>query len=91
METWRIGMIALELGAGRRRQDDEVDASAGIALIASVGDQVREGDVLAVLSWSRDGVSGEEQARRLLHSVAIADVPPPRRPLVHDILTPERS
>ncbi|HEY0593378.1 MAG TPA: thymidine phosphorylase, partial [Thermoanaerobaculia bacterium] len=90
METWRIGMIALELGAGRRRQDDAVDPTAGIALIASVGDEVREGDVLAVLSWSRDGISGEEQARRLLHSVAIADEAPPRRPLVHDILTPER-
>ncbi|HEU5163427.1 MAG TPA: thymidine phosphorylase [Thermoanaerobaculia bacterium] len=89
METFRIGMIALDLGAGRRRQEDEVDPSAGIELIASVGDRVREGDVLAILSWSRDTVSAENEARRFLHSIAIADDPPPSRPLVHDILSPE--
>jgi thymidine phosphorylase len=91
METWRLGMIALELGAGRRTQDDDVDPTAGIELVAAVGDAIGEGDVLAILSWSRERVSGEEQARRLLHAVAIADAPPPRRPLVHDILTAEPS
>ena len=89
METFRIGMIALDLGAGRRRQDDEVDPSAGIELVASVGDQVREGDVLAILSWSRETVSADDQARRFLHAIAIADDPQPQRPLVHDILSPE--
>ncbi len=91
METWRLGMIALELGAGRRTQDDEVDPAAGIELAASVGDEVRAGDVLAILSWSREAVAGDELGRRFLESVAIADEPPPHRPLVHDILTPELS
>jgi pyrimidine-nucleoside phosphorylase len=91
IETFRLGMIALDLGAGRRRQDDEVDPSAGIELLASVGEEVREGDVLAILSWSRDSIAADDQARRFLHSIAIADSPPPRRSLVYDILTPEAS
>ena len=91
IETYRLGMIALDLGAGRRRQHDEVDPSAGIELVAPVGEEVREGDVLAILSWSRESVSAEEASRRFLHSIAIADSPPPRRPLVHDILSPEAA
>ena len=54
-----IGRLAMQLGAGRETKEDEIDHSAGIVFRVRVGDQVRQGDVLAVLHTNR---SGDEQA-----------------------------
>ena len=42
-----IGRIALELGAGRRTKDDEVDYAVGVVCRAKRGDAVSAGDVIA--------------------------------------------
>ncbi|HVR42273.1 MAG TPA: thymidine phosphorylase [Thermoanaerobaculia bacterium] len=87
IDTYRAGRIAVELGAGRRRQDDSIDPTAGIEVIATVGSAVREGDPIAVLSWSRDAVDAEELSARYLGSIAITEPPPIPIPLIHDILS----
>lgn len=43
-----IGMQSMALGAGRNSMHDKIDYTAGIQLQKKVGDQVAEGDVLAV-------------------------------------------
>ncbi|MFN2239845.1 MAG: thymidine phosphorylase [Thermoanaerobaculia bacterium] len=89
IDSWRLGMIGIELGAGRRRQEDEVDPTAGIELLANTGDPVEKGAPIARLLWSRPSVDGEELAARYLEAVAITDDPPLPAPLVHEIMTEE--
>ena len=53
-----IGMAALMLGAGRRRVDDPIDHSAGVAIAAHVGERIDRGQPVAFLLTSS---ASEEQ------------------------------
>jgi pyrimidine-nucleoside phosphorylase len=44
-----LGEIAMKLGAGRATKDDIIDYTAGIVLNKKIGDEVNQGDVLAVI------------------------------------------
>lgn len=48
-----IGILAMNLGAGRETLEDEVDPSVGIVLNKKVGDRVEAGDVLAYIHHSK--------------------------------------
>lgn len=52
-DTRRIGVLAVELGAGRQRTGDVIDHKAGIVLRKKVGDKVAEGEILAAVSGGR--------------------------------------
>lgn len=47
MDAYKIGLAALELGAGRKTKEDAVDPAAGIILEKKTGDPVEEGAVIA--------------------------------------------
>ena len=47
MDTDRIGISALLLGAGRRTKEDHIDPAVGIWMKKRLGDSVEEGEVLA--------------------------------------------
>ena len=48
--SWdHYSIASQQLGAGRTRKEDSVDMNAGIYLHKKVGDEVREGDVIATL------------------------------------------
>lgn len=49
METAKIGMASIALGAGRTYKDEVIDLSAGIIMHCTLGDRVKEGDVIAEL------------------------------------------
>ncbi|MHB8589012.1 MAG: thymidine phosphorylase [Candidatus Dormibacteraceae bacterium] len=49
IDALEVGLVGLELGAGRKRKDDRVDHSAGIVIEAPVGARVRAGEPLAVI------------------------------------------
>ena len=53
LDALEIGRVAVQLGSGRVRKEDEVDPTAGIVLAAKEGDRVKAGDVLATLFTSR--------------------------------------
>ena len=61
VDALEIGLIALELGAGRTRKEDRVDHSAGLVIHKQVGDRVRAGDPL---------VSVHARTRELAEKVA---------------------
>lgn len=52
MDTEKIGMAAVELGAGRRKKEDSIDYGAGIILNAKIGDRVENGQTIATLYTS---------------------------------------
>ena len=49
MNTEKIGISALSLGAGRETKDSALDLLAGIKVLAKTGDKIKCGDTLAVL------------------------------------------
>jgi pyrimidine-nucleoside phosphorylase len=82
IDTFAIGALAVDLGAGRRRHDDPIDPAAGIMFDRNVGDEVTSGTTLArVLVGSR---SPDEDAirARLENAITIDDAPPAAMPMV---------
>jgi pyrimidine-nucleoside phosphorylase len=57
-----LGMLAIELGAGRKRIDDEVDPKAGMVLRKKLGDRVERGAPLARL-YTDNGEAAERVRR----------------------------
>ena len=49
IDTRRIGLCAVMLGAGREKLDSPIDPGAGLLIKKKVGDAVCEGDALAVI------------------------------------------
>lgn len=61
--TMQIGLLAIELGAGRTRVDDVIDPKAGIVLAKKIGDPVAEGELLATIYTDKQGVVESVAAR----------------------------
>ncbi len=49
VDALAIGRLAMGLGAGRMRKEDDIDPRTGVVFRAAVGDFVREGEVLATI------------------------------------------
>jgi pyrimidine-nucleoside phosphorylase len=49
IDNYRVGMAALELGAGRKTMEDKIDPKAGIIFKVKIGDKIKSGDVIAEL------------------------------------------
>ncbi len=49
MRTRELGLLAIEIGCGRARQDDVIDPASGLRFLKKTGDRVARGDVLCVL------------------------------------------
>ena len=62
MDTEKIGMASMMLGAGRETKEDSIDYAAGIRLCAKTGDLVKKGEILAILySSSEEKLNKSEQ------------------------------
>jgi len=80
--TEKMGLLAVDIGCGRRRREDTIDSAAGFLVEKTVGDRVEKGDPLAVLCLGgrpapRPGIEGELAA---LFTIGPARIEPP--PLV---------
>jgi pyrimidine-nucleoside phosphorylase len=80
IDTYGLGMLAIELGAGRRQTDDEIDPAAGIMVDRNVGDRVRAGDTIARLMVGHSRRQADPQACLRLFELSEGPVTP--RPLV---------
>lgn len=81
MDTEKCGTASCLLGAGRARAEDAIDYGAGIVLTKKTGDEVREGETLAVLYASEDELF-REAASVFADAVDIQEEPPGRQPLI---------
>jgi pyrimidine-nucleoside phosphorylase len=80
-----VGIVALELGAGRRAKGDEIDHSVGIVLHKKRGDRVARGEPLAEVH-ARDEVSAQEAGERLRATFEFGEEPPERSSVVLDVI-----
>ena len=67
-----VGICSLMLGGGREKKSDEIDPSVGIYLYKKVGDEVKAGDVMAVL-YHNDKYKGNAALERLKAAYHIGD------------------
>lgn len=46
IDTFSIGMAALELGAGRMKKEDKIEPKAGIVFYPKIGDKIKKGELI---------------------------------------------
>ncbi len=76
-----VGLSTTRLGAGRERQEDEINHGVGVTIHAKLGDEVRAGDPLATVRFS-DPVRWESQRDHLASAWEIGDQRPSLSPLI---------
>ena len=59
-----VGKIAMHLGAGRVRKEDDIDYSVGVELIKKVGDFVEKGNIVAYV-YANEEQKGKEAVEML--------------------------
>lgn len=86
MNTEQCGIASSLLGAGRITKDSLIDYTAGIVLRKKVGDQVCEGDVIAVLYASEEELFAASE-KEILRAVIISAYQPDEMPLIYARVT----
>jgi pyrimidine-nucleoside phosphorylase len=70
MDSYEIGMTAVELGAGRIRKEDTIDPCAGIEFFHKVGSEVKHNDTIARIHTNNSAII-EVSVQRLQRAVTI--------------------
>jgi len=81
-----IGIAALELGAGRRTKDDDIDHAVGIVCHAKRGVVVEQGDILAEVHARSDEDAGAA-VEAVLASYDIGDPAPQQGGILLEVVT----
>jgi thymidine phosphorylase len=69
-----LGLIVVELGGGRRRVEDSIDAAVGLAEVRGVGEVVDRDRPIAIVH-ARSAADAEAAAMRLREAVTVGDEP----------------
>lgn len=86
MDAEKLGLLCVELGAGRRKKGDSIDFSAGLILCAKTCDAICKGDILATAYTSIPGL--EETVNGAYHdAVSYSDAAPEKKPLIYDVIS----
>jgi pyrimidine-nucleoside phosphorylase len=80
-----VAEVALKLGAGRLREDAEIDPSAGIAKLVKVGQKIEPGQALGVLHGRHSDLL-EDLSKDLRTAFAFSEAPPPPSSLIREII-----
>lgn len=82
----QLGLIAIDLGAGRKVAEQAVDHAVGIELCCELGQSIAKGDVLAVIHAKNDS-DAKQSARRCQDVFRIGTGQAQRRQLILQRLT----
>ena len=85
MDSEKIGLTAVLLGAGREKKDDDINHAAGIIIAAKTGDFVKRGELLATL-FADDESRLDGAESRYLSAVSIGDKKPAEQPMILDYI-----
>ncbi len=72
----KIGLLAMEIGAGRKKISDQIDYGTGIVLQKKVGDPISRGEALAKIFWSTD-ISSDYLREKIDEAIEITADPKP--------------
>lgn len=88
MDTYKIGVAASVLGAGRETKDSTIDFTAGIYMHKKTGDSVKKGDVIASFLTNKEQ-SLENAAGIFKEAVAYSDKEVKTEPIIKKRITKE--
>ncbi|MDO4581077.1 MAG: thymidine phosphorylase [Bacillota bacterium] len=89
IDAERVGMAALESGAGRHTKEQPIDAAAGLILHCKRGQRVRRGDTLAEIHCS-GAERGERAAALLSGAISVGEQAAADAPLIAGIFTTDQ-
>ncbi|MCH2448980.1 MAG: thymidine phosphorylase [Gracilimonas sp.] len=75
MDSFEIGMASVELGAGRKKKEDDVDPQAGIVLKKKIGDKITKGETI-LAGYTNKPSAIEAASDQLFGAVTIAEAKP---------------
>ena len=81
MDTYSMGMVSVELGAGRRAKEDPVDPAAGFILKKKIGDKISENETFAILH-TNNKAGLDHAASRMKRAISITGEVPEPQPLI---------
>jgi pyrimidine-nucleoside phosphorylase len=81
IDALTIGLMAMEIGAGRKKISDTIDYGAGLILQIKVGDYVAKGEPLAEIFYSKD-IAFERVRETIDEAIDIKDEVPKISPLI---------
>lgn len=80
-----IGLIAMELGAGRATKEDVIDLAVGIVLSKKRGEKVAEGDIIAYVH-ANDEKKAEKAVKDIIGNYEIKEKYNNEIPLIYDVI-----
>ncbi len=81
INSFEIGMLGIELGAGRMKITDIIDPKAGFVFFKKVGDEIKTGDVIAEI---RTDIDNENYfIKKFLNAIEFSGFKPETEPLVY--------
>jgi len=80
-----VGIIAMELGAGRETKESKIDLSVGIVLSRKRGDKVQEKDLLATIHANNEE-QGKRAVEKLLKEIVITNSYEDEVPLIYGVI-----
>ena len=87
IQAEELGLAAMLLGAGRETKDSVIDHAVGITLQRKVGENVREGETLALLHVREDNAAVQTVLKRVQEAYAIGEEQLMPSPLLLSIVT----
>lgn len=84
INTYEIGMLGIELGAGRLKTTDSIDPKAGFIFYKKLGDEVRKGDLIAEIFTDKEELNYFEE--KFYSLILIGENHPNEYPLVYKVL-----
>ena len=72
MNAEEVGKIAMHLGAGREKKEDNIDYSVGIELCKKVDDHIENGDTVAFI-YANNEEKGKLAVEKLKQNYIICD------------------
>ena len=82
MDTEKIGISSVILGAGREKKEDSIDPAAGIILRRKTGDYIKTGDVLCEF-YTNNGDKIPVAEKEFLSAFEISENKPEKMPLIY--------
>jgi thymidine phosphorylase len=85
VDTEAVGRTSGGLGAGRRNKEDQIDPTVGLQLVAKIGHQVTEGDLLARV-FARSDKDADRAAQKLRGALEWSEGRQTEPALVHEVI-----
>ncbi|RKZ30066.1 hypothetical protein DRQ33_08185, partial [bacterium] len=85
-DTFSIGMLCVELGAGRTKIGDKIDHSAGLRFLAKRGEHVTNRQPIAAV-YAADENQAHSAIAQLKKFIHLSKKPVRKKPLIRDIVS----